>query len=232
MFLPPHGSTFEESVLRERIISYRGKKILVKFNPDRCTHVAECLMGAPDVFDNRKRPWVDPDAAPPDEIARVVLLCPTGALHFKRLDGGSEESVPERNTFTLVEKGPLNASGNLVVKAADGTVSFKDTRVAFCRCGASKHKPFCDNRHDIVDFEERGRMGIPKIQDGIQDRSNEPVGVTLSKDGPLLVSGPLIIVDAHGMTGFRGTRCSLCRCGATKTPPFCDGNHSKIGFRS
>jgi len=28
-----------------------------------------------------------------------------------------------------------------------------ETRVAFCRCGASKNKPFCDGTHNAIGFE-------------------------------------------------------------------------------
>lgn len=220
-------------MLRERIIPYRGGQIIVRFTVDRCTHVAECLIGLPDVFDTRRQPWVSPDAAHPDEVAEVIERCPTGALHYKRLDGGPEESVPDRNTLTLVQNGPLYARGDLLIESADGTPLFNDTRVGFCRCGASKHKPFCDNRHDLVDFEERGRFQHNAPVAGVPG----PVGkgvlrIRLTEDGPLLLSGPMEIVDSDGRPGFRGERASLCRCGASGNHPFCDGSHKAAGFRS
>ena len=219
-------------MLRERVIRYRGESILVKFHVDRCTHVAECLMGLPDVFDTRKRPWINPDQASADEVAEVVLRCPTGALHFQRLDGGQEESIPRYNTLALEENGPIYARGNIEVKSAAGDAIVRDTRLAFCRCGASKHMPLCDNRHGLVDYEEDGRMEPLRSSAAGNGAEGEKLAVTLATDGPLLLSGPAEILDSDGIIGFRGNRCAVCRCGATKKSPFCDGSHTAIHFRS
>ncbi len=214
---------------RERIIPYRGGQIIVRFTIDRCTHVAECLIGLPDVFDTRRQPWISPDAASPDEVAEVIERCPTGALHYKRLDGGPEESVPERNRLVVEQNGPLYARGDLLIEAANGTPLFRDTRIGLCRCGASKVKPFCDNRHDLVDFEERGRIREHMIGDpGVKG----VLRIRLTPDGPLILSGPMEISDSDGRSGFRGERAVLCRCGASKNHPFCDGSHTAAGFRS
>lgn len=53
-----------------------------------------------------------------------------------------------------------------------------------------------------------------------------PTVITLCPDGPLLVRGPIRIVDAAGAPVDPGrATIALCRCGATRTPPFCDGTH-------
>jgi CDGSH-type Zn-finger protein len=52
-------------------------------------------------------------------------------------------------------------------------------------------------------------------------------------NGPYLVKGPVLLLDAEG-NEFRTERATvaLCRCGRSMTKPFCDGTHSKIGFRA
>ena len=52
-------------------------------------------------------------------------------------------------------------------------------------------------------------------------------------DGPFLVRGPVVVVDAEG-NEFPSERktIALCRCGGSTTKPFCDGTHSKLGFRA
>ena len=45
------------------------------------------------------------------------------------------------------------------------------------------------------------------------------------------VLGAFSICDASGETCKDGGRAYLCRCGASANKPFCDGTHSKIGFR-
>ena len=58
----------------------------------------------------------------------------------------------------------------------------------------------------------------------------EKVKITLAKDGPYLVNGDIEIIDNKGNTTNQ-TNCALCRCGASKNKPFCDGSHIKAGFK-
>ena len=49
--------------------------------------------------------------------------------------------------------------------------------------------------------------------------------VHIRENGPLAIHAPLTIGGMKG--GFRAT---LCRCGASKNKPFCDGSHVAAGF--
>jgi CDGSH-type Zn-finger protein len=51
-------------------------------------------------------------------------------------------------------------------------------------------------------------------------------------NGPLRVRGNLEIVSGTGRVVARVESANLCRCGGSSTKPFCDGTHTKIGFRS
>jgi CDGSH-type Zn-finger protein len=53
--------------------------------------------------------------------------------------------------------------------------------------------------------------------------------VTVSKNGPYLVSGGLPL-KTDGAQPYRPGRYALCRCGASKNKPFCDGTHWAMGF--
>jgi uncharacterized Fe-S cluster protein YjdI len=66
---------------------YEGKGITVYWDSDRCVHSQRCWRGVPSVFDPRDRPWVHPEGAPADEVARVIDTCPSGALSYTRTDG-------------------------------------------------------------------------------------------------------------------------------------------------
>jgi hypothetical protein len=50
------------------------------------------------------------------------------------------------------------------------------------------------------------------------------------EDGPLVLKGDFTIYDTDGneLRNFKIT--SLCRCGASRNLPFCDGTHRKIGY--
>jgi len=62
-----------------------------------------------------------------------------------------------------------------------------------------------------------------------EDRS-EPVpdinSVTVEKDGPLTIHADFTL---NGIKPA-APRATLCRCGASKNPPYCDGSHSEAGF--
>jgi len=60
------------------------------------------------------------------------------------------------------------------------------------------------------------------------------VKITARPNGPYIVEGEIELTDPTGSrvhTGGRST-IALCRCGGSTTKPFCDGTHSKIGFRA
>jgi hypothetical protein len=40
----------------------------------------------------------------------------------------------------------------------DGETVVEDTRIALCRCGASKNKPYCDNSHKTTGFGDPGTL--------------------------------------------------------------------------
>ena len=63
------------------------------------------------------------------------------------------------------------------------------------------------------------------------DQGLEP-GITVAEDGPYVVTGRLDLEGEERPEGASTEQCSLCRCGASKNKPFCDGSHWQIKFRS
>jgi len=53
-------------------------------------------------------------------------------------------------------------------------------------------------------------------------------------DGPLQVSGGASVTDASGKekTFDENNDAWLCRCGASKNKPYCDGSHKKINYKA
>ena len=47
-----------------------------------------------------------------------------------------------------------------------------------------------------------------------------------------MVKGPVVLKGDKGEPITTMAVMSLCRCGGSKSKPFCDGTHSRIGFRS
>ncbi|MBA4399529.1 MAG: hypothetical protein C0396_06635 [Anaerolinea sp.] len=132
---------------------YKNDQIAIYWEPSLCIHVGNCYRGLPKVFDPQARPWVAVDADTADRIARVVETCPTGALHYERLDGGTQESIPAETTIDARPNGPLFIHGPLKIIEVGGHVIREDTRAALCRCGHSENKPFCDGTHRLIGFK-------------------------------------------------------------------------------
>jgi CDGSH-type Zn-finger protein len=59
--------------------------------------------------------------------------------------------------ITVIPNGPLliETVGEWQYSAPSGPTKAND-RVAFCRCGASANKPFCDGAHKKAGFEAGG----------------------------------------------------------------------------
>lgn len=61
----------------------------------------------------------------------------------------------------------------------------------------------------------------------------DEVTITPYRDGPLLVRGPVRMRDMHGREiELERDTIALCRCGKSRSRPFCDGTHKLIRFRA
>lgn len=58
--------------------------------------------------------------------------------------------------------------------------------------------------------------------------------IKVMQDGPYRVEGDDVkVVDWNGAEYPVSKRpIFLCRCGASTTKPFCDGTHSRVGFKA
>lgn len=131
--------------------AYEAEGIKVLYEPALCIHAAECVHRLPGVFDPERRPWIDAAAAGADAIARVVERCPTGALTYE-LEPSDPEQADQEATVRLAPDGPLYLRGTITVTTPAGEET-ACSRVALCRCGQSKNKPFCDNAHLEAGFK-------------------------------------------------------------------------------
>jgi CDGSH-type Zn-finger protein/uncharacterized Fe-S cluster protein YjdI len=212
-----------------KIHRYAGKALVVTWDARRCIHAAECIRALPAVFDSKAKPWIVPDAASADALRAAIERCPSGALNVEPSNAASQAlTVPEENTATPTVNGPTYLHGDLVLLDADGNIALGDTRIALCRCGASKNKPLCDGSHRAAGFADAALL--PERKDAAPNASR---GGTLTvkplADGPLQCVGALTILGADGREAF-AEQVTLCRCGGSQRKPYCDGTHRKIGF--
>jgi CDGSH-type Zn-finger protein/uncharacterized Fe-S cluster protein YjdI len=204
----------------------QGRQIELQFEAKRCIHSRFCVTWAPKVFlANVQGPWIHPDAMPVEQLVEVAHACPSGAIRYRRKDGAPNEPVPPVNLATVREAGPYAFRAALQIDGAPAGF-----RATLCRCGASKNKPYCDGSHQKIGFDATGeppsgRTDMLPLRDGV-------LAIDPQANGPLRVRGNLEITSGTGRVVARVTSASLCRCGGSANKPFCDGTHTKIGFRS
>ena len=68
------------------------------------------------------------------------------------------------------------------------------------------------------DLHHAGMSELPKIK--------------VTKNGPYIVTGEVEYVDADGTVVKTLAKAALCRCGHSKSKPFCDGSHREVGFEA
>lgn len=210
---------------------YWSDDIDVTFEPRRCIHMAECLRGAPKVFDTSKRPWVEPGNEPADKVAAVVLRCPSGALHFERKDGGPAEEGEDLTVIWTPANYPLFIRGDFTLQLPGEDEPLHETRATLCRCGASENKPFCDNHHRKSGFSADGELGENRAR-VVPGGDEERLHIIPMANGPLRLRGNFRLVGGHGRAVYEGNRALLCRCGQSQNKPFCDSTHELVGFQA
>lgn len=213
----------------KKIHTYPGAEIDVTWNGALCIHVGECGRAVGELFVAKRDPWCNPDVTGVDDVIAVIERCPTGALSYTRKDGGAGETPPTANTGMIANNGPIYLTGELQIDGATDETPGVATRVALCRCGKSKNKPYCDNSHEGTGFRDHGAIGDAGTA---LEATGGPLKVTRVPDGPFQVEGALTLHAGSGRAAWTGEKTWLCRCGESKNKPFCDGSHTAAGFEA
>jgi CDGSH-type Zn-finger protein/uncharacterized Fe-S cluster protein YjdI len=208
-----------------------GKSIAIEFEARRCIHARHCVLGGPSVFKaNTPGTWIYPDTMHVESVVTLAHQCPSGAIQYRRRDGGPEEQMPPVNTLHLRENGPYAVKANIQLTRSDGEVVTDGTRATLCRCGQSKRKPWCDGSHVTANFAASGEPLTGNI-DPLAVRDGKLV-ITPLHNGPLKIEGSVEICAGTGRTVARIKEARLCRCGHSQNKPFCDLSHAAVGFEA
>ena len=57
--------------MEKKIIPYAGKEVTVSYDIKRCIHAGECAKGLPEVFDSKRKPWVEPDRGAANDLVEL-----------------------------------------------------------------------------------------------------------------------------------------------------------------
>jgi len=144
----------------QKTFHYTNGDITIEWKPEICIHSTICFKGLGEVFDPRRRPWIEMGKMDSERIMDQVSQCPSGALSYtvnqKPPVTGALPQVPEQGHLTTIEclkDGPYLVKEMITIKNPDGTTETRVGNTALCRCGASANKPWCDGTHSKVGFE-------------------------------------------------------------------------------
>ncbi|RIV24844.1 hypothetical protein DYU11_05855 [Fibrisoma montanum] len=134
--------------------TYTNGDITVVWKPNVCIHSKLCWTQLIEVFNPRARPWVNMSGATTERIIEQVDRCPSKALsYFHNEEQLRPDDIQAESIVEPLPNGPLLVYGNLRIKDAEGHETLKHNVTAFCRCGSSNNKPYCDGSHVKVNFK-------------------------------------------------------------------------------
>ena len=133
---------------------YTNGEVTVVWEPQKCIHSAICVRGLGEVFDPKAKPWINVDNSNTARIVDQVKQCPSGALSFYMNDEADKTAETLETKVEVLANGPLLVYGTLRVVDKEGKETIKNKTTAFCRCGASANKPYCDGAHVSNNFQD------------------------------------------------------------------------------
>lgn len=131
---------------------YSNQDMTVIWKADTCIHSKKCWDGLEAVFNPNNRPWINMDGASTEAIKKQIDACPSGALSYRMNNGEATEVAATETKVDVLENGPLIVKGTILVTGIDGKTEVREKATAFCRCGASENKPYCDGKHKAAGF--------------------------------------------------------------------------------
>lgn len=166
-------------------------------------------------------------------------LCRCGHSTEKPFCSGMHETVG----FDGTERAPTNGYAERAKVLGGTKLTVKDDRsicahAAFCSNEATNVWKAAKSIDDDADLTETVVQMVRNCPSGaltaeIDGRSAESElspEIWVIEDGNYVVRGAVPITRSDGQPIEVRNRMSLCRCGASKNKPLCDGTHAEIGF--
>lgn len=135
-------------------------------------------------------------------------------------------------SITIRPDGPYRVEGGVPLEGPDGQAYELKPAYSLCRCGQSSNKPYCDGTHKECGFV--GAESAESADSGELAVAGEVRAALIHvvRDGPYEVIGAPVLTLSDGRVCQRRPYYRLCRCGASKSKPFCDDSHVEVGFQN
>lgn len=138
---------------KDIIKNYSNGDFTIVWKPKKCIHAAECVKRLPKVYNPDLKPWIKAENAGIEELREQIMACPSGALTYKMVNEVIQSDGQSEIKVEVLQNGPLLVHGKLQVTNHNGKNEVRDKTTAFCRCGSSNNKPYCDGAHRNNDFK-------------------------------------------------------------------------------
>ena len=138
---------------KQIVKEYSNGEITILWKPKTCIHAAECVKRLPTVYKPNEKPWMQIENATTAALKEQILACPSGALTYISKNQIKTKDMESKTKVNAMQNGPLLVEGMIEVTNPEGSIENKENTTAFCRCGASLNKPYCDGEHRKVDFK-------------------------------------------------------------------------------
>jgi len=133
---------------------YSNEELTIVWQPKKCIHSGMCVRTLPEVYNPKEKPWIKIENGTTETLKAQIAKCPSGALSYYMNDAENKEAESLETKVEVLSNGPLLVYGTLKVIDNEGNTEVKNKTTAFCRCGASSNKPYCDGSHVKVDFRD------------------------------------------------------------------------------
>jgi CDGSH-type Zn-finger protein/uncharacterized Fe-S cluster protein YjdI len=205
-----------------------------RFFNERLSELARAAAGLPDSTAPRVQ----------EGTRRLESLAQSAAKRFDTAVQAPAAPTPAPVATPSASVAPAPASSPTGVESIEGrdlTLVYEGRRCIHARfCVTGAPRVFLANvkgpwiHPDAIDVERLAAIAEEcpsgairyRRKDGRPDESAPPVNLAaIRENGPYAFRAPLVLDGVEA--GFRAT---LCRCGASKAKPFCDGSHHEIEF--
>lgn len=177
----------------------------------------------------------------PCATVRGIALCRCGGSGNKPFCDGTH------GTIGFSDQRVVDEGGHQRLSYAGKRITIHDNRALCAHAGhcterlpsvfRMRQEPWIDpdgaSAEEIIETIRKCPSGaLSYTVDGmeVRDQAREPL-VTVTDDGPYAVTGGIELIGVPFAPGASREHYTLCRCGASKNKPFCDGSHWAIGFR-
>jgi CDGSH-type Zn-finger protein len=145
------SETADRGSTADRRRTYGTASFAVTDDRSLCAHMGFCSRGSVNVWS--LAPQCD-DTESRRMVIEMIRRCPSGRLQYALGPDAPAEEEDLASEIAVVDGGPLWVRGGIPVEASDGFQYEVRNRVALCRCGHSKKKPFCDGSHWEAGFTD------------------------------------------------------------------------------